>query len=102
VLQQGVRAVDIADRDTEHRSTNRRIETPEGVDGDETSHPARQHGIKSSTTGERSAAVNFLVGYEVAQQGATPTRKPGDFFGVSGLYSALRLHKLEVAKAQQR
>jgi hypothetical protein len=29
----------------------------------------------------KAAGVNFLVGYDVAQQDATPTWNKGDFFG---------------------
>ena len=46
----------------------------------------------------RSFKRTFVVGYEVAQQDVTPTWKPGEFFRVSSLYSALQLHKLEVAR----
>ena len=47
---QGIPAVDRRRRDTKHRSENRRIEAAEGVDGDEISHAARQHGSGRSTT----------------------------------------------------
>jgi hypothetical protein len=32
-------------------------------------------------SGAKAAGVNFLIGYEVAQQDATPTWNKGDFFG---------------------
>jgi hypothetical protein len=33
------------------------------------------------SSGAKAAGVNFLVGYDLAQQDATPTWNNGDFFG---------------------
>ena len=78
---QGVPAVRCK-TESKHRSQRRRLESHQGVDGHEISHATGQHGQPLNyESGAKATGLNFLMGYEVAQQDSVPAWNQGDFFG---------------------